>query len=294
MFDTKIDLFLDTVEEGSFSAAAKKNYVSQSAVSQSVSKLEQELGFILFNRKSYRPTLTSSGKYYYEAIKQLKMDHEKIIKNAKRLSLSESKIVIGISNAFEKKHIPKIVGELKKENSFNINIKKCSPLEGIELLKNKKINICLGMKVGFESESEIACIPYYSGKVCIVVSKNHPLSKYKEVNIKQVKDEPVVVLRDVIAEKTYDSFMNGFRLDGYIPNIIKECDDLEDFFMSVRFGEGIGFTIEELVINQEDIAAIPLKDSHHKSILAIGYLKEESNENILMTINKIQEYFQRL
>lgn len=53
MFKQVIYYFIAVVEEGSFSKAAKKYYLSQSAISQQITKLENDLGFLLFNRKTY-------------------------------------------------------------------------------------------------------------------------------------------------------------------------------------------------------------------------------------------------
>ena len=64
MFKQVIYYFMAVVEEGSFSKAAKKYYLSQSAISQQITKLEKDLGFSLFNRKTYCPTLTKEGKRY--------------------------------------------------------------------------------------------------------------------------------------------------------------------------------------------------------------------------------------
>ena len=49
MFKQVIYYFIAVVEEGSFSKAAKKYYLSQSAISQQITKLENDLGFLLFN-----------------------------------------------------------------------------------------------------------------------------------------------------------------------------------------------------------------------------------------------------
>ena len=294
MFDNKIDLFIDTVEQKSFSAAAKKNYISQSAVSQAISKLESELGIVLFNRSSYRPSLTAAGKYYYEELKQIKSAHDKIVKNSYRLSLNETKIRIGISNKYEKKHVPIIVSDFKKNHDVKVDIKRRTPLECLELLRQKKVQICFGMKYDFEEYSNIECVPIHNAKVCIAVSKDHPLASFQEVNIQDIVNEPVIVLNGVVNERTQEIFMKSFKLDGFIPDIIKECDDIDEFFMSIRLGEGIGYTIEEFVYNEDGIVAIPIKGSHHKSELAIGYLKDESNENVLELTKEIQEYFKRL
>ena len=52
---------MTAVEEGSFSAAARKLYLSQSALPQQISIMENELGVKLFDRKGYRPALTEAG-----------------------------------------------------------------------------------------------------------------------------------------------------------------------------------------------------------------------------------------
>lgn len=53
--------FVAVVEEGSFSAAARRLGRVQSAVSQAVATLEDDLGVQLLDRSGYRPTLTGPG-----------------------------------------------------------------------------------------------------------------------------------------------------------------------------------------------------------------------------------------
>ena len=62
---------MEIAKEGSFSKAAKKFYLSQSAISQQITKLENDLGFSLFDRRTYYPTLTEEGKRYYDLAKKL-------------------------------------------------------------------------------------------------------------------------------------------------------------------------------------------------------------------------------
>ena len=51
---------------GSFSAAAKKARITQSAISQQITKLEQEIGFVLFDRQSKPIRLTANGERFLE------------------------------------------------------------------------------------------------------------------------------------------------------------------------------------------------------------------------------------
>ena len=61
----EMKLILEIVETGSISAAAKKLYISQPALSQTVKKIEDELGTPLFIRRSGKMLeLTKAGKSY--------------------------------------------------------------------------------------------------------------------------------------------------------------------------------------------------------------------------------------
>ncbi len=62
----QLEYFVAIVEHGSFTGAAKALYVSQSALSKSVKKLEEELGTTLFCQVGQRTTPTDAGALLYE------------------------------------------------------------------------------------------------------------------------------------------------------------------------------------------------------------------------------------
>ncbi len=67
--DVKLEryrIFCTVVETGSFSAAAEKLFVTQSAISQSIHSLEESLGATLFIRKKSGVTLTAMGTLLYD------------------------------------------------------------------------------------------------------------------------------------------------------------------------------------------------------------------------------------
>lgn len=60
-----VKYFVDVVQTRGFSSAAKRNYVSETAVSSAVSKLEKELGQRLLNRSGGQFSLTPVGEEFY-------------------------------------------------------------------------------------------------------------------------------------------------------------------------------------------------------------------------------------
>ncbi|MCG2730399.1 MAG: LysR family transcriptional regulator, partial [Acetobacterium sp.] len=94
----KLEYFIAAVEHGSFTKAAQECFVSQTAMSQQIATMEQELDFLLFDRSGYRPTLTLAGKAFYESSKRIIGDYEQAVKQAKALKNGWSgSLRIGIS-----------------------------------------------------------------------------------------------------------------------------------------------------------------------------------------------------
>ena len=62
----QLSYFIAVVETGSFTRAAERCFISQSAVSQQIQALERELGVELIHRENRKFTLTAAGEYFYQ------------------------------------------------------------------------------------------------------------------------------------------------------------------------------------------------------------------------------------
>ena len=94
-------IFYHTAKAASFSGAARKLFISQSAVSQAIGNLEDKLGSRLFVRKARSIRLTAEGEVLFKHVEQaynfIKTAEEKILE-IQNLSLGEIRIGIGDTN----------------------------------------------------------------------------------------------------------------------------------------------------------------------------------------------------
>lgn len=107
--------FYDAVAEGSIGQAAKKNFVSQSAVSQAVRRLEEALDCDLLIHQKNRFVLTDSGRAVYEkcqAIFQSVEDLKVEAKVAKKEFVGS--ISFATSHSIALAILPAFIAELKK------------------------------------------------------------------------------------------------------------------------------------------------------------------------------------
>lgn len=78
MLFKQIKYFLTIADSGSFSEAAAQCYISQSAVSQQINALENELGVRLLERLPRGIVLTDAGSFLYEHGRKLVADAQKL------------------------------------------------------------------------------------------------------------------------------------------------------------------------------------------------------------------------
>lgn len=138
-------IFYTVVKAGNISKAANQLYISQPAISKSISKLEAELGTALFARSSKGVTLTEEGQVLYEYVERafdsLNMGEENL-KNYKELGIGH--IRIGVSTSLCKHILLDYLKDFIKENpNIKFSIDCHSTLNTIKLLKNDDIDIGL-------------------------------------------------------------------------------------------------------------------------------------------------------
>ena len=68
----EMDYVYEVYKERSFSAAARKLFVSQPALSTAIRKLEESLGIVIFDRSISPISLTEAGKVYIAAVEEIR------------------------------------------------------------------------------------------------------------------------------------------------------------------------------------------------------------------------------
>ncbi|MBR6521489.1 MAG: LysR family transcriptional regulator [Oscillospiraceae bacterium] len=81
MTNGQINCFITVVEEKSFAKAANSLFISQPAISKSISKLEEELGFVLLERRSGSLRLTPAGSALYDFLKKSSEEYTQLLAN---------------------------------------------------------------------------------------------------------------------------------------------------------------------------------------------------------------------
>jgi len=89
MNERQISYMLTILREGSISKAAEKLYISQPSLSQTVRKVEEEVGVEIFERYTTPITLTPAGEIYVRSTREIKNIYENMVKEIADLKAGE-------------------------------------------------------------------------------------------------------------------------------------------------------------------------------------------------------------
>ena len=136
-------VFYTVAKHKNISKAADSLFISQPAISKTLSKLEEGLGCTLFNRTSRGVTLTAEGQILYERIReafQVIEAGEEEIRHINELEIGQ--IRIGVSTTLCKYILlPYLNDFIKDYPNIKITIECQSTLHTIEMLENGLIDI---------------------------------------------------------------------------------------------------------------------------------------------------------
>ncbi len=138
-------IFYEVAKNGNISKAAETLYISQPAVSKSITKLEQSLGHTLFTRSKKGVRLTEEGETLFQHLSSAFESIEVAEKTLKRIGqLGMGQLRIGVSTSLCKYILLPYLQDFIRDNPHVKVSIECNPTyETIQLLKQGKIDIGL-------------------------------------------------------------------------------------------------------------------------------------------------------
>lgn len=289
LLDQKILYFLKVVETGSFSGAARALYLSQPALSKQMAKLEQELGFPLFNRSGYRPVLTAKGQLFYQACIRLDRQCREMLDQLRQLD--PPVVNLGFTGSFENREILAFLQEYQTQQGIRLNFVQGDFEQCLHDLLQGKVEVSLGIESTYRYSPGVEYEILHSYEICVLTSFAHPLAQRSQVEIREIAGEGFLCLSSRFGKGFYKDYMAAFAKDHILPRIVKEVDSFDELVFSVSLGEGIAIASKNVA--GEEVRAIPLLGSHHASNYVIACRKQDSREEVRQLMAAAKAHFQR-
>lgn len=291
---TTLQYFVSAAELSSFTKAAKKHYVAQTAISQQIAKLETNLGIKLFDREKNRVILTDAGQIFYEDIINVLHEYEIAIRKAKNFYQRQKKMItIGYNYRHELQLLTQVIKEFEKlYTQVEFVIKEGESAELIEEVKNGLCDIFVNISCALSPADKEYVDQYtiYEGDMLLAVSKNHPKAGYEFLEAKELGEEKFIVLNVNNVFRGFTEMKEHCKMDGYEMKIVDYAPSLGVQLMMVELERGVTFA-QDLLAKKDDgnIRYIPIRNSNHKYNVDIIWSKENQEEYTKQFINFVRK-----
>ncbi len=189
-------IFQEVAESENFSAAAKNLYVSQSAVSQAMKQLEQELQVRLFNRGPRGVTLTADGEVLYEHVRSaMSMLESGESKLAQSLTLEAGKLTIGASETVTAQYLLPYLEQFHKQYpSIRLEVTVGRSQKILKELKSGKVDIAFVSIPPEEDTSSLSVIPCFETHTVFVAAPDYACDFDHAYTLEELSQFPLILL----------------------------------------------------------------------------------------------------
>ena len=236
---TQIEYFLMVARLEHMSKAALELEISQSSLSKTIARLEDDIGVLLFDRKGKSIHLNEYGRIFYKKAKKALDDLQEAKTEIQELAnIQEDSIAINVMNS---KLLPKLFFDFYKKRP---NVKIRQYVLPDKLAQQKLIfgDIDLMIVINPIVDQRIEWVPLFTEEIFLVVPKNHPLATKESVSLIEAKDEMFIVSETGQNFRATENHL--FEKAGFTPKIAFEGEDLSIILQLVNEGKGISFIFQ--------------------------------------------------
>lgn len=191
----QIEYFQAVIENGNFYQAAEQCHVSQSAISQQIKKLEEELDVQLLERHNRTFSLTPAGEHFYRKSLVITGDIAQMLRETKRIAAKDNKALkIGYYKGYNGNELSEAISLFsEKYPTVDVHITVGSHEELYHAMENGTIDLALSdQRRAFSGAYNNVILA--ESTIYIEVSAKNPLSKLPCLEIADLKNTPCILV----------------------------------------------------------------------------------------------------
>ena len=187
--------FLEVARTGSLSAAAGRLHIATSAISRQISRLEEELGTPLFDRRPRGMVLTHAGRLLASYARRAVLEGDEIVSEIRALSGDATRglIRLGVTEGLAVSFIPEMIHAFRLERpQMLFDVRVMSPAQVVTCVQEGEVEIGLTFSLSPEDGVEIRWQRAVSAYA--FAGKTHPLVGHGPVTIEEISEHPLAIL----------------------------------------------------------------------------------------------------
>lgn len=256
-----------------YTQAANILNITQPSLSHAIAQLEKDLGCYLFEKQGRNVRLTRYGQIFYEyvdnGLKQIEMGQKTI---SAITSPNQGWIRLAFIYTLGYNFVPHTIKNfhaIRKNNQIKFTLKQGNTTELLNGLEDEKYDIALCSYQ--ENRNNIQFVPITTEELVVVVSKNHPLSLRKEIDLKELQNEYFIYYsKESGIRPIIDQLFNENDIQ---PNILFEVEEDSAVLGLVDINYGVAVVPNIPMINHFNLKKLKISNPHENRYIYLAMMK---------------------
>ncbi|EED36706.1 transcriptional regulator, LysR family [Luminiphilus syltensis NOR5-1B] len=222
------------------SATAQSLFTSQPGISKQIRLLEDELGVEVFARSGKHLThITPAGEVILELAGEILRKSQSIKRVAQEFSDETSgNLAIATTHTQARYALPSVIGEfIKRFPDVSLHMQQGTPTQIAQMAADGVVDFAIATEA-LGLMSDLITLPCYRWNRCVVVPKDHPLTKLDKLTLESVAEHPIVTYTFGFTGRS--KLDEAFSSRDLTPKVVFTAVDADVIKTYVRLGLGIG------------------------------------------------------
>jgi DNA-binding transcriptional LysR family regulator len=237
-----LQYFISAAENLNFTRAAKECYITQTAMSVHIAKMEEDIGFQLFRRDNRKVVLTSAGKEFYQSARKIVKIYEDAVEHSSGVAEGITGVIrILFGSAIEALFLMPYLKQFKNDNpAINIDVHLVKPGEIMSILKQQEADVAFSWPYDFETADGFSFKVVEKATICAAMGVDNPLAKkYKSIKLDDLKDNCVVIIGEGGLSNSYQVIYSKVLKTGFNISCIIKAHTLEEILLNLEMDYGV-------------------------------------------------------
>jgi DNA-binding transcriptional LysR family regulator len=255
MDNQNLKAFITVAEIGSFSEAADRLYLTQSAISKRIALLEQQIGKRLFDRIARQVSLTEAGNELLPRARRILQEYENALQAINDLSGQASGTLrLAISHHLGLHRLPPILKQFAQQYpNVTLDIEFMDSEKAYEKILHGESEVAV-ITLALESHHNINSKKIWNDPLRFICAQDHPLAALKQPALQDLAEYPIIL--PGLNTYTGRIIQNLFQKEGIPLKAPMSTNYLETISTMVEIGLGWSVLPETLV---RDLHVMPFE-----------------------------------
>lgn len=254
----QLQYFVGIAETGRFSEASKLLFVTQSAVSQQIKLLEEELGTQLFVRRAQRVLLTEYGKEILPIAKNILNGVSECRNRISDMKgLLRGTLNIGLTYSLEPYIRETMLAFMARYPKVKVNAYYKSLSDLLRMLKDHEIDIMFSMMPTSPHEF-VNSTQLMEYRLAAIMSKSHPLARRKKLHFSDFISHKLILPEKGLRDRNaIESFVHAETGELNVVSLISDVNAIMNILQESNF---ISILTEHTIKNNPLLCSVEIEE----------------------------------